>query len=448
VKGIIQSVRGRRIAWLAIPGLLALMAIASVGDTRPAYAQNGNLVVQKALVGADGVTPVQGDLSGFVFTVSGGGLPTPVDLPPTNAQGQTAGGFAAPANYTITEKARAGATLVGFFTANSNIPTFSFTLTAGGTTTLTARNQVAGTASVAIQKQIVDVNGAVISTVDRSGFQFTLAGANGFNQTVTTDVNGNASATNLAAGSYTIAEQSRAGFTLKAMVINGVPVSIATAVSFNIQTGQTAPTQIVVSNQQASGNSVTITKQIVDASGNAVSGDRSNFQFTVTCGTAFSQSAISDANGVATIANVPAGACNISEASRAGFTVNAVNVSPSTTNIGNNGSFTVTTGVPVSITVKNQASGSTGGATEQIQLFTGCNNVASTYASGTAASQVFANISPSSALIAGWFFINSQQRFVGYSPLPGAPNDLTSINRGDPLFICVNGNATFTRPTI
>jgi hypothetical protein len=103
--------------------------------------------------------------------------------------------------------------------------------------------------------------------------------------------------------------------------------------------------------------------------------------------------------------------------------------------------------VPVSITEKNHAGGGTGG-TEQVQLYTGCNNVSSTYPSGTPASQVFGTVSPQSALIAGWFYNNGQQRFLGYSPLPGAPNDLVTVNRLDALFICVNGPATFTRPTI
>jgi hypothetical protein len=86
------------------------------------------------------------------------------------------------------------------------------------------------------------------------------------------------------------------------------------------------------------------------------------------------------------------------------------------------------------------------GATEQLLLFRGCNNVTSTYPNGTPAAQLFGGVNAPGARLSGWIFINSQQRFAGYSPLPGAPNDLTVVNRGDPLLICVTGPATFTRP--
>ena len=63
-------------------------------------------------------------------------------------------------------------------------------------------------------------------------------------------------------------------------------------------------------------------------------------------------------------------------------------------------------------------------------------------------SPIAAAVSPQSALIAIWRFDNATQRFAGYSPIPGAPNDLVTLNRADAIFICVNAPATFTRPAI
>ncbi len=100
-------------------------------------------------------------------------------------------------------------------------------------------------------------------------------------------------------------------------------------------------------------------------------------------------------------------------------------------------------------TVNSTTTGSTTStATEQVTLYATCNNVAATWASGTAAATVAAAVSPASGLIAIWRFDNASQHFIGFSMLPGAPNDLTTINRADPIFICMNSAGTFTRPLI
>ena len=88
------------------------------------------------------------------------------------------------------------------------------------------------------------------------------------------------------------------------------------------------------------------------------------------------------------------------------------------------------------------------GATEQVQLFATCNNVALTWPNGTALSTVAAAISPSGSLRAIWKFDNTNQRFSAYSPIAGAPNDLTSINRADPVFVCMDAAGSLTRPVI
>jgi chitodextrinase len=114
-----------------------------------------------------------------------------------------------------------------------------------------------------------------------------------------------------------------------------------------------------------------------------------------------------------------------------------------TTASGQSGSATTTVTVGGSTTTTTPT-----GATESVQLFAACNNVAVTWPNGTPLTTVTAAISPGGTISAIWFFINAQQRFVGFSLLPGAPNDLTMVNRGDPVFICMNSTGTLTRPII
>lgn len=446
VNSFIQSAPGgqrpRRFAWMLVPALIALAAFATVHDASPANAQpTGTVSIQKQLVGPNNQA-VTGDLSGFVFTLSGGGAT--ITLPPTNAQGQTSIGVAA-GNYSITEQQRAGATLVGFTQMGMpNVPIGSFTVTAGQTVSLVATNQVAGTSAITITKSIVDANGAAVANADRSGFQFAVTGPSGFASTLTTDANGAASAGNLAAGTYTVTEQPRTGFVLASLTINGVPVT--NGASFTLAAGQTAAIAAANRTGTATGT-VNIVKQIVDQSGNAVSGDRSGFQVAVTCGTTFTQTAITDGNGAASIANVPAGNCTVTEASRQGWTLVSIFVGTATTDIGNGGTIAVTAGQTTTVTIRNRSGGTTG-QTEQIQLFTGCNNVTVTWPNGTATATVAQNIQPAGILIAIWRFDNAAQRFTGYSPIPNAPNDLVTVDRAQPVFICTNGGGSLTRPVI
>jgi PKD repeat protein len=120
------------------------------------------------------------------------------------------------------------------------------------------------------------------------------------------------------------------------------------------------------------------------------------------------------------------------------------------------GTFTVTLTVTTSTglsgsastTVTVSGSTTTSTSTEQVQLFAACNNVAATWPSGTPIATVAAAISPGNALTAIWRFDNVGQRFVGFSPIPGAPNDLTTVNRADAVFICMTSPGTLTRPVI
>ncbi len=84
---------------------------------------------------------------------------------------------------------------------------------------------------------------------------------------------------------------------------------------------------------------------------------------------------------------------------------------------------------------------------DTIDLFVGCNNVASTFAGGTPASMIAAGVSQGAGLEAVWHYINEERRFVAWSPLPGAPNDYTAqISPLEAIFICVRSAGMFTRP--
>lgn len=532
--------RSRYLTWLSLPLMILLFGAADQG-TAVAAVQLGNVTVQKQLVDAAGAA-VAGDLSGYQFVLSSGG--NPITLNPTNAQGTTTINVA-PGTYTITETPRPGSTLLGFFVGGAQIG--NVPVTANQTVNITARNQVLGNATITITKQIVDATGSVVAAADRGGFQFSVAGPNGFAQTITSDTDGTVTISNLAAGTYTVAEQPRTGWTLASMTINGVTVSngqqfqiaaggttsvvannrqgtangtiaiskqivdasggvvgadrsgfqftvtcgttftqtvttdvngsatltnvpagtctvneasragftlvsitsggitIGQGGSFTVASGQT--TSLTVQNRQGTttGGTVAITKQIVDANGAVLgSADRSGFQFTVTCGTTFSQTATTDATGAATLTNVPAGSCTVSEASRTGFTLVSITSGGST--VGQGGSFTVTTGQTVTLTAQNRQG--TTGQTETVQLSSGCNNISITWPNGTATSVVAQAISPATALIAIWRFDNADKRFTGYSPIPNAPNDLTTVNRIDAVFVCMNAAGSLTRPAI
>lgn len=442
-----QSGRGtRRAAWLALPAFLALFAVAGLGNARPVHAQTGTLTVQVQLVDPQGVPlPTQGDLSGYTFLLSGASTQT---LGPTPPSGTIGPAGLANGNYSIAPQTTPpGRTFLGVFQGATQV--LSFTVQ-NQPISLIARYQVAGTASISITKVIVDANNVPINPqpADRSGFQFQVAGPTGFTPvTLTSDINGLAALSNLAAGTYAITESPRTGFTFATLIVNGVQT--ANGAQFNIAAGQTI--QVLAYNRggAAAGNTVSVTKQVVDANNNPVptAGINSGFTITITCGTTYTQSQITDQNGLATFTGVPAGACTIDEADRAGFTYVSTLLAGQTTSIGDPGSFVVTANVATSISIRNRQGGGGTGQTEAIQLFQGCNNVALTWPVGTQTSTVAAAIQGD--LIALWAFDNASQTFRGYSPIPGAPNDFVTTNsRTQPAFICMRGAGTLNRPVI
>jgi len=447
----------------AVAVALSVVYASGIVPTKRVSAQAVTVTVQKQLV-VPGTTAgtfltATGDLSGYVFVMNGGS--GAITLPPTNAAGQTAIQVA-PGTYTISETARPGSTILGFsqtaFAGTTTTPaplSTSIGNFAVGTTPLTifATNQVAGTGSLTITKQIVDATNAVVPTVDLSGFTFNIAGPAGFTPTaLVTTATGVVTIGNLAAGNYSITEVPRAGFTFVAAAVNGIPVPNGQL--FPIAAGQ-AVTALFQNRQGASAGTVTVTKQLVDATGNAVTGDRSGFTFTVSCpasasSAAFSQSGTSDASGIATINNVPAIAgCTINETARTGFTLVSIIPTTATADIGNNGAITVTAGATTNITVRNSVT-STTTATDPVQLVQGCNNVSLTFAAGTPLATVAAAITPTANLISVFRFDNIQGRFFGFSPIaPASVNDYTTVQVIlEPVFICMSGPGTLNRPRV
>lgn len=85
---------------------------------------------------------------------------------------------------------------------------------------------------------------------------------------------------------------------------------------------------------------------------------------------------------------------------------------------------------------------------ETVALTGGCANVALTWTDGTPLATVAAAISPQPALIAIWRFDAAAGHFRGWSPLPDAPNDLTSVNRLDAVFLCLREPGALSRPAL
>ncbi|MGB6837139.1 MAG: hypothetical protein WBF66_05505 [Dehalococcoidia bacterium] len=86
---------------------------------------------------------------------------------------------------------------------------------------------------------------------------------------------------------------------------------------------------------------------------------------------------------------------------------------------------------------------------EAVDLVAGCNPVSSTWDDGTAASAVAAAVAPADALDAIWAFDTAAGTWAGYAPdAPAGVSDLDTVDRLDAIFICVDADATVSRPVI
>jgi hypothetical protein len=84
-------------------------------------------------------------------------------------------------------------------------------------------------------------------------------------------------------------------------------------------------------------------------------------------------------------------------------------------------------------------------ATESVALALGCNNVSITWPAGTPVSTVAAAVT--GGLDAIWRWDSARNQYLGYSAIPGAPADYTTVGAlYEPAFICVKGAGNISRP--
>jgi hypothetical protein len=79
-----------------------------------------------------------------------------------------------------------------------------------------------------------------------------------------------------------------------------------------------------------------------------------------------------------------------------------------------------------------------------MQLVRGCNNVSPTVSE--AASAYAGRVNPAGNLVAIWEHQAATNTFRAYSPQAGAPNDLASVTRLRPVFVCVSAPTTLAQP--
>lgn len=83
---------------------------------------------------------------------------------------------------------------------------------------------------------------------------------------------------------------------------------------------------------------------------------------------------------------------------------------------------------------------------EELQLQRGPNNIAPTLTEPVA--DYAKRVTPNAALVAIWEYVPETGRWKGYSPVPGAPNDLDQVTRLRPVFVVVNAAATISQPQV
>lgn len=88
-------------------------------------------------------------------------------------------------------------------------------------------------------------------------------------------------------------------------------------------------------------------------------------------------------------------------------------------------------------------------ATETVNLVSGCNPVSSTYPDNTPPATLGTNISPQRSDDAIWKYFPAENLFRGWARnAPPEAIDLAAVNFLDAIYICVSGDATFTRPVV
>ena len=86
------------------------------------------------------------------------------------------------------------------------------------------------------------------------------------------------------------------------------------------------------------------------------------------------------------------------------------------------------------------------GVARTILPVSACSNVALTFTDDTPVARVERAVRPGGALEAVWRWDAARQRFLGWSPVPDAPNDFITVNRLDTVFLCIRGEAVLDQP--
>jgi hypothetical protein len=307
----------------------------------------------------------------------------------------------------------------------------------------TPRATAQGFGTVSVQKQLVLPNGSPVPNPSLSGYQFTLRDNFGVEIVMpVTDAQGRTSI-GVPPGNYFISEQSNPAVLEVRFTVGGQQTA-----GFAVAAGQTV--MVTAINTVSGSGSVTITKQIVDASGNVVvNADRSGFQFVVAGGPSnFTTTVTTPVGGDVTVSNLAPGNYTVTESPRQGFTfvASAVDGVP----VANGQPFPVANNQSRQVVFQNRAgSGGGSGMTEAIPLTTGCTNVALTWPVGTAMSTVAAGVTPTGVLESIFKLDAATGRFRGFSPsAPAFANDYNQVETSlEAVFICVRSPGTLNRPT-
>ena len=460
------------------PGIsYSLNIVNQIGS--PTAPGSAPLTVTVNFVNASGqpTTPASGTAGGVTFTVTPApgttsGTVFPQTFTTTAATGSSSGiatGTLQSGTYTFQEALPIGTCFVSGSVGQTGFGVGQQTLTNGGTFSVTSATSYsvnvvdqingslcgqssAGMASLTVFLTLTTPTGQA-ATSNLGGYGFTLTMDNGTSQVQTTNDLGQATFVNLLPGVYTLNETSTGGATFSSMTINGV--SAQQGQQFQVQTAGTY--DVNVTNLMNGSGNVTIQVQAVDQNGSPISAaSLIGYGFTIspqTGGTTIPVTVTTSSAGQAT-ANLPPGSYTISEIPPTGsslltYSFNGVST-PS-------GSFTVGVGQSTTIVATNRATGAIAGTTigvggaRTISLISGCNNVVNTFSDGTPGQTVAAGVAPNASLLAIWRYDNSAQVFRAayFSTPPGGsppPVDISSLNRLDPIFICVNGAATFSEP--
>lgn len=85
-------------------------------------------------------------------------------------------------------------------------------------------------------------------------------------------------------------------------------------------------------------------------------------------------------------------------------------------------------------------------ATRTVNLGMGCSDVPSPFADSTKPETIAAAITPGTALDGIWRYDTPAQTYRAFNPNAPTISDLTTVNKNDPLRICMNAPATITVP--